>query len=143
MQILLVLPAVARGHRAVADRAALRTPLETAHASSRPRCSCTIVGSAVTQLLQGNDIGNYLRVLLPFLLMLLGYFVACHPWNQDRLEQIEKVMFWSMVVLALLQLRLRHGDGRQPRERALPDRLRHVPLPARACCCMNSSSRNG
>ena len=42
--------------------------------------------------------GNYLRVLLPFLLMLLGYFVGCHPWDQQRLEQIERVMFWSMVV---------------------------------------------
>ncbi|MGA7782855.1 MAG: hypothetical protein WCA85_34820 [Paraburkholderia sp.] len=58
----------------------------------------TIVGSAFTQALQGNDFGNYLRVLLPFLLFFLGYFVACHPWSDVRLAQIEKALFWAMVI---------------------------------------------
>ncbi|WP_147329517.1 hypothetical protein [Paraburkholderia sp. DHOC27] len=58
----------------------------------------TVLGSAVTQLLQGNDFGNYLRVLLPFMLFLLGYFVACHPWSDVRLAQIEKALFWAMVL---------------------------------------------
>ena len=58
----------------------------------------TIIGSAVTQAMQGNDFGNYLRVLLPFLLFLLGYFVACHPWSDVRLAQIEKALFWAMVI---------------------------------------------
>lgn len=58
----------------------------------------TIIGSAVTQATQGNDFGNYLRVLLPFLLFLLGYSVACHPWSDVRLAQIEKALFWAMVI---------------------------------------------
>ncbi len=58
----------------------------------------TILGSVVTQQLQGNDFGNYLRVLLPFMLFLLGYFVACHPWSDVRLAQIEKALFWTMVI---------------------------------------------
>lgn len=58
----------------------------------------TVIGSAFTQILQGNDVGNYLRVLLPFLLFLLGYAVACHPWSDVRLAQIEKALFWAMVI---------------------------------------------
>lgn len=58
----------------------------------------TVLGSVVTQIMQGNDAGNYLRVLLPFLLFMLGYFVACHPWSDVRLAQFEKALFWAMVV---------------------------------------------
>jgi hypothetical protein len=57
----------------------------------------TIFGSVATQLLQGNDTGNYARVILPFLLMLLGYFVACRPWDAQRLAQIERAMIVSMI----------------------------------------------
>ena len=57
----------------------------------------TIFGSVATQLLQGNDAGNYARVILPFLLMLLGYFVGCRPWDAQRLEQIERAMIWSLI----------------------------------------------
>ncbi|SAK66624.1 hypothetical protein AWB82_03757 [Caballeronia glebae] len=57
----------------------------------------TIFGSVATQWLQGNDAGNYARVILPFLLMLLGYFVGCRPWDSLRLEQIERAMIWSMI----------------------------------------------
>ncbi|SAL38709.1 hypothetical protein [Caballeronia humi] len=97
LQVLLVLPAIAGGIALllIAPHFARRSKLRKFVTAA---LLLTIVGSAVTQVLQGNDFGNYLRVLLPFLLMLLGYFVACHPWNQDRLEQIEKIMFWSMVV---------------------------------------------
>jgi hypothetical protein len=58
----------------------------------------TVVGSIVTQLMQGNDFGNYLRTLLPFGLFLLGYLAACRPWQADRLAQFEKALFWSMVI---------------------------------------------
>ncbi|MDN7182731.1 hypothetical protein M0D69_32880 [Caballeronia sp. SEWSISQ10-4 2] len=58
----------------------------------------TVVGSIVTQLMQDNDFGNYLRTVLPFGLFLLGYLAACRPWQADRLEQFEKALFWSMVV---------------------------------------------
>jgi peptidoglycan/LPS O-acetylase OafA/YrhL len=58
----------------------------------------TLIGSVVTQAMQGNDFGNYLRVLLPFLLFLLGYSVACHPWSDVRLTQLEKALFWAMVI---------------------------------------------
>ncbi|SAK76233.1 hypothetical protein AWB76_04989 [Caballeronia temeraria] len=57
----------------------------------------TIVGSVATQWLQGNDAGSYARVILPFLLMLLGYFVACRPWDARRLEQIERALIGSMI----------------------------------------------
>ncbi len=57
----------------------------------------TIFGSVATQWLQGNDAGNYARVVLPFLLMLLGYFVGCRPWDAQRLAQIERAMVWSMI----------------------------------------------
>jgi hypothetical protein len=58
----------------------------------------TVAGSFITQLVQGNDVGNYLRVLLPFALFLLGYIVACHPWNEQRIQQIEKAIFWANVI---------------------------------------------
>jgi hypothetical protein len=97
VQIFLVLPTIGAGVALllIAPRFARRSKLRSFVTVA---LSITIVGSVVTQLVQGNDMGNYLRVLLPFLLMLLGYFVGCHPWNQQRLEQIERVMFWAMVV---------------------------------------------
>ncbi|SPB15859.1 hypothetical protein NOV72_03065 [Caballeronia novacaledonica] len=57
----------------------------------------TIFGSVATQLLQGNEAGNYARVILPFLLMLLGYFVGCRPWDAQRLEQIERALIGAMI----------------------------------------------
>ncbi|SAL73270.1 hypothetical protein [Caballeronia telluris] len=97
LQILLVVPTVAGGIALmlIAPRFARRSRLRSFVTAA---LLVTILGSVFTQLVQGNDMGNYLRVILPFLLMLLGYFVGCHPWNQERLEQIEKVMFWSMVI---------------------------------------------
>lgn len=96
IQILLTIPPVLGGLILV-----LIAPRFTVRSRLRTFITCTLVltiaGSAFTQILQGNDIGNYLRVVLPFLLFLLGYVVAYHPWNQERLEQIERAMFWSMV----------------------------------------------
>ncbi|AQG99435.1 hypothetical protein A9R05_11820 [Burkholderia sp. KK1] len=57
----------------------------------------TLAGSAATHALQGNDAGNYARVILPFLLMLLSYFVGCRPWDLQRLGQIERAMAGAMV----------------------------------------------
>jgi hypothetical protein len=58
----------------------------------------SVAGSLITQLMRGNDFGNYLRVLLPFGLFLLGYMAACHPWHEQRIEQIEKALFWANVI---------------------------------------------
>src|SRR5262249_61707078 len=58
----------------------------------------TVVGSIVPQLIQGNLFGNYLRVLLPFVLMLLAYMATCRPWIETRVEQMEKAIFWGNVV---------------------------------------------
>ncbi|MFC4524558.1 hypothetical protein [Cupriavidus pinatubonensis] len=61
----------------------------------------TVPGSVVPHVLQGNDMGNYLRVLLPFMLLMVGYLAACRPWHVRRIEQIELAMFGGMVVSLL------------------------------------------
>ncbi|KMZ13747.1 hypothetical protein BHUM_02579 [Candidatus Burkholderia humilis] len=96
IQILLVVPAIgaACALMLIGPRFAGRSRLRTVITSL---FMLTILGSIVTQALQGNDSGNYMRVILPFLLMLLGYFVACRPWDSHRLEQIERAMYWSMI----------------------------------------------
>lgn len=58
----------------------------------------SVPGSLISQLVQDNDFGNYLRVLLPFLLFLLGYVVACHPWHEQRITQFEKALFWANLI---------------------------------------------
>jgi hypothetical protein len=97
VQILLVLPAFGGGLvlALIAPRFRHRSKLRGIITGA---LLLTIAGSAVTQLLQGNDIGNYLRVLLPFVLFLLGYYVTCNPWTRERIAQMEKAMFWAMVV---------------------------------------------
>lgn len=62
----------------------------------------TLLGSVVAQFVQGNEPGNYL--LLPFLLFAMGYQVACHPWNEQRIVQIEKALFWANLVCVLFTL---------------------------------------
>jgi hypothetical protein len=64
----------------------------------------TLFGSLVPQLLEGNEFGNYLRVLLPFLLFTLSFVTICHPWNETRIEQIEKALFWANVVALIFTL---------------------------------------
>ncbi|WP_277188878.1 hypothetical protein [Caballeronia sp. BR00000012568055] len=96
IQILLTVPSMgaAVALLLIGPRFAQRSRLRTAITSL---FLLTMLGSVATQVLQGNDSGNYMRVILPFLLMLLGYFVACRPWDSQRLEQIEKAMYWSMI----------------------------------------------
>ncbi|WP_109482405.1 hypothetical protein [Paraburkholderia sp. C35] len=58
----------------------------------------SVPGSLVAQFVQDNDFGNYLRVVLPFLLFLLGYALACHPWHEHRVTQLEKALFWANTI---------------------------------------------
>jgi hypothetical protein len=99
-QILMVLPTIGAGLTLtlIAPRFLHKSHLRSIIAGA---LLLTILGSIVTQVLQGNDFSNYLHVLLPFLLFLLGYLAACHPWQAQRLEQFERAMFWAMVVSLL------------------------------------------
>jgi hypothetical protein len=96
IQILLVLPAIGASCALllIAPRFAHRSKLRS---TITFLFLLTMVGSVATQVLQGNDSGNYMRVILPFLLMLLGYFVGCRPWDSQRLEQFERAMYWAMI----------------------------------------------
>ncbi|SAK69829.1 hypothetical protein [Caballeronia ptereochthonis] len=96
IQILLTVPSMAAGCLLllIAPRFARRSRMRTLVTSL---FLLTMLGSVATQVLQGNDSGNYMRVILPFLLMLLGYFVGCRPWDSQRLAQIERAMYWSMI----------------------------------------------
>lgn len=91
-QFVFVLPALAAGLALalIAPRFHERSRLRWFVTASVTLC---VFGSMVTQLMQGNDTGNYLRVLLPFLLFLLGYIVACRPWSEYRISQFEKALF--------------------------------------------------
>ncbi|SAK44308.1 hypothetical protein AWB75_00679 [Caballeronia catudaia] len=73
----------------------------------------TVFGSAATHALQGNDAGNYARVILPFLLMLLGYFVGCRPWDSQRLAQIERALAGAMIASLVVSVGfdVAMGDG--------------------------------
>ncbi|MEQ0774081.1 sulfite exporter TauE/SafE family protein [Paraburkholderia tropica] len=55
-------------------------------------------GSLVAQLLQHNPVGNYLRVILPFLLFALGYFAMCRPWHPVRIAQIQNALYYANVL---------------------------------------------
>jgi hypothetical protein len=96
-QLLLAVPTLAAG-----AILALIAPRFQSSSRLRSFVTCALIvsvaGSFITQLLQGNDFGNYLRVLLPFGLFLLGYMAACHPWHEQRIEQIEKAIFWANVI---------------------------------------------
>jgi hypothetical protein len=58
----------------------------------------SLCGSLVAQVLQHNPFGNYLRVLLPFLLFGLGYAAMCRPWHPHRLVQIEHALYDANVI---------------------------------------------
>jgi hypothetical protein len=58
----------------------------------------TVAGSVVPQFLQGNDVGDYLRVILTFVLFLVGYHVGCHPWSDARAKIINQLLFATMAV---------------------------------------------
>ncbi|NPT55445.1 O-antigen ligase family protein [Paraburkholderia elongata] len=88
----LVIPVIAAGLALVliAPRFHGRSQLRSAVTFSMLLC---VLGSIVAQFVQDNDTGNYLRVLLPFVLFLLGYLVACRPWSEYRISQFEKALF--------------------------------------------------
>lgn len=96
-QFMFVAPAVAAGLALllIAPRFHERSRLRTIVTASLLLC---VFGSVVAQLIQDNDGGNYLRVLLPFMLFLLGYLVACRPWSEQRIAQFEKALFAANVV---------------------------------------------
>jgi hypothetical protein len=96
-QILLAAPAIAAGFALI-----LTGPRIAGHSRLRKLVGAglclTLAGSAITQLFQQNEIGNYLRVLLPFALFYLGYVVACHAWDAKRIAQFERILFYAMSV---------------------------------------------
>ncbi|MEZ0602672.1 hypothetical protein ACAX43_11065 [Paraburkholderia sp. IW21] len=99
-QFGLVIPAIAAG-------LALVLIAPRFHDGSRLRSVVTfsvllcVLGSIVAQFAQDNDTGNYLRVLLPFMLFLLGYLVACRPWSEYRLSQFERALFVANTISLL------------------------------------------
>lgn len=99
-QFVLVLPAVAAGVALllIAPRFHERSRLRFIVTTSLLMC---VFGSIVAQFIQDNDTGNYLRTLLPFVLFLLGYLVACRPWSEFRLTQFEKALFVANLISLL------------------------------------------
>ncbi|SOE68226.1 O-antigen ligase [Burkholderia sp. OK233] len=97
VQFVFVIPVIAAG-------LALALIAPRFHNGSRLRSAVTfsvllcVLGSIVAQFVQDNDTGNYLRVLLPFLLFLLAYLVACRPWSEYRISQFEKAVFVANVI---------------------------------------------
>ncbi|MFL9983889.1 O-antigen ligase family protein [Paraburkholderia sediminicola] len=97
VQFVFVIPVIAAG-------LALALIAPRFHNGSRLRSVVTfsvllcVLGSIVAQFVQDNDTGNYLRVLLPFVLFLLGYLVACRPWSEYRISQFEKALFVANVI---------------------------------------------
>ncbi|WP_206171176.1 hypothetical protein [Trinickia terrae] len=96
-QVLLTLPVIASGVALwmIAPRFGVTSKLRRFVTFSLILC---VPASVITQLLQGNDFGNYLRVLLPFGLFMLGYLACCRPWQDARIEQMEKAMFWANAI---------------------------------------------
>jgi O-antigen ligase len=96
-QTALVIPAVAAGLALllIAPRFRDRSRLRALVTFSIVLC---VFGSIVAQFVQDNDTGNYLRVLLPFVLFLLGYLVACRPWSEYRISQFERALFFANVI---------------------------------------------
>jgi hypothetical protein len=98
-QFGLVVPAMAAGLALllIAPRFHERARLRTVVTVSMMLC---VFGSIVAQLVQDNDVGNYLRTLLPFVLFMLGYLVACRPWSEYRISQFERALFVANLISA-------------------------------------------
>ncbi|SDB83339.1 sulfite exporter TauE/SafE family protein [Paraburkholderia lycopersici] len=58
----------------------------------------SLVGSVIAQLLQHNPMGQYLRVILPFLLFALGYMAMCRPWHPIRVAQMQRALYYANVL---------------------------------------------
>lgn len=99
-QFVFVVPAFAAGLALllVAPRFRERSRLRSVVTASMMLC---VFGSVVAQFVQDNDVGNYLRTLLPFVLFLLGYLVACRPWSESRLSQFERALFVANLISAV------------------------------------------
>ncbi|SDQ31762.1 O-antigen ligase [Paraburkholderia fungorum] len=98
-QFGLVIPSMAAGLALllIAPRFHERARLRTVVTVSMMLC---VFGSIVAQLVQDNDVGNYLRTLLPFVLFMLGYLVACRPWSEYRISQFERALFVANLISA-------------------------------------------
>lgn len=96
-QIALVVPVLIAGAALmlIGPRVRERSALRACVAAS---LILAVPASLLTEWLQENSIGQYVRVLLPFALFQLGFAVACRPWQAARLEQFEKTLFWANVV---------------------------------------------
>jgi hypothetical protein len=96
-QVLLAVPTLLAGAVLM-----LIAPRFTEHSRLRAFVTFALVlavpASLVTQWVQGNDFGQYLRVVLPFLLFQLGFIIGCRPWQEARIEQFEKAIFWANVI---------------------------------------------
>jgi len=55
----------------------------------------SVGGSVLVEFAQGNELGNYLRVLLPFLLFALAFCAASRPWQPRRIAQIEHALWYA------------------------------------------------
>ncbi|SIT42888.1 conserved membrane hypothetical protein [Paraburkholderia ribeironis] len=102
-QFVFVAPAMAAGLALllIAPRFHERSRLQSVVTISMLLC---VFGSIVAQLVQDNDVGNYLRTVLPFVLFMLGYFVACRPWSEYRISQFEKALFVANVISLVFTL---------------------------------------
>ncbi|MEM5312193.1 hypothetical protein [Paraburkholderia sp. JHI869] len=58
----------------------------------------SLVGSLIAQVLQHNPVGQYLRVILPFLLFALGYWAMCRPWHIVRIMQMQRALYYANVL---------------------------------------------
>lgn len=96
-QILLTIPTLGAGVilALIGPRFRDRSPLRAALSLS---LMLAVPASLVTQWIEANTVGHYLRVLLPFALFQLGFIAACRPWQEARIEQFEKALFWGNVV---------------------------------------------
>ena len=96
-QLLLVAPSIAAGLALLLIAPRFREPSRLRSIVTISMLLC-VFGSIVAQLAQGNDTGNYLHTLLPFVLFMVGYLVACRPWSEYRLTQFEKALFLANVI---------------------------------------------
>ena len=96
-QVLLTVPTLGAGVilSLIGPRFRDRSPLRTCLMLS---LMLAVPASLLTQWVEANAIGHYLRVLLPFALFQLGFIAACRPWQEARIEQFEKALFWANVV---------------------------------------------
>jgi len=97
LQIALVVPSLICGFLLAligprfSDKVQLPSLMTTA-------LTLTIVGSVVPQFLQGNDVGDYFRVILAFVLFFVGYLAGCHPWSESRMKAFDRYLFVGMAL---------------------------------------------